>query len=76
MTNVVALKSHSRVKTTVPTDQDLLSIPRAAAGEYELSEEEIKKTRARVYSLNKDNAAGYRWRTMREGRLLMIWKIK
>lgn len=64
----------------VPTHQNLMDIPPSVAGVYELRPEEIKKVRARVYSLNKDNAFGWRWRTMVEkgyGRTstLLIWRI-
>jgi hypothetical protein len=65
-----------RPQSTVPNDLDLRAIPLARAGEYELSEREVKKTRSRVYSLNRDNAGGWRWRTLREGTLLLIWRIK
>ena len=61
---------------TVPTDQDINAIPLARAGEYELSDRECKKLRSRIYSLNKGNAAGRRWRTLRDGPILLVWRIK
>lgn len=65
----------------MPTDAELLAIPVAQAGEFELTEKEIGKLRRRLYGLNKDNAAGHRYRTMMERssysatHLLMVWKI-
>lgn len=62
--------------STMPTDNEILAIPRAKTGEYQLSDREMKKLRSRIYALNKDNAAGRRWRTMRDGDLLIVWRIK
>jgi hypothetical protein len=67
-------------RRAVPLMQDLMDIPPAVAGVYEMREEEIKRTRSRVYALNKDNAFGWRWRTLMEkgrGRYhtLLIWRI-
>jgi hypothetical protein len=50
-------------------------LPKANTGEFELSDAEAKTLRSRIYSLNKDNAAGWRWRTMRDGRFLLVWRI-
>lgn len=61
---------------SMPTDNDILAIPKARTGEYQLSDKEMKKLRSRIYALNKDNAAGRRWRTMRDGDLLIVWRIK
>lgn len=59
----------------LPSENDILSIPRAVAGEYDLNEAEVKTLRSRIYALNKNNAAGWRWRTMREKGLLLVWRI-
>lgn len=69
-----------RTANSVPSLQNLMDIPASVAGVYELRPEEIKRVRSRVYSLNKDNALGWRWRTMVEkgyGRTdtLLIWRI-
>lgn len=64
------------LRTQVPTDDAIMSIPLAKAGEYELSDREVKTLRYRIYALNKNNAAGWRWRTLREGRFLMVWRIR
>lgn len=60
----------------VPTLQEIQAIPTAACGEYELNDKEAKTLRSRIYALNKNNASGWRWRTMREGRLILVWKIR
>lgn len=64
------------VTPTLPTEAAILSIPLARAGEYELSDREMKTLRSRIYSLNKHHVHGWRWRTMREGNRLMVWRIK
>lgn len=64
------------VSPTLPTEMEIQAIPLARAGEYELSEKEMKTLRSRIYSLNKNHYAGWRWRTMREGNRLLVWRIK
>jgi hypothetical protein len=64
----------------VPSLQDLMDIPAAVAGVYEMREEEVKRLRSRIYALNKDNHYGWRWRTLLErgrGRYhtLLVWRI-
>lgn len=61
---------------TMPSEQDILGIPLAKSGEYELSDIECKRLRSRIYAINKDNAAGWRFRTIREGTLLLVWRIR
>lgn len=58
----------------VPTDQQIALIPLARAGEFELSDKEIRLTRQRIYGINKDGIRKYR--TIREGPILMVWRIK
>lgn len=65
----------------MPTEAELLAIPIAQSGEFQLTEPEIAKLRRRLYGLNKSNAAGWRFRTMMERstysawHLLMVWRI-
>lgn len=59
----------------VPSLAAIESIPRASCGEYHLTAKEAKQLRSRIYSLNKNNARGWRWRTLREGELLLVWRI-
>ena len=72
--NIAHLKP-ARRGGPMPTMDDIQAIPRAAAGEYDLSEKEARRLRSRIYSLNKNNAAGRRWRTLRDGTLLIVWRI-
>lgn len=60
----------------LPSEIEITSIPLARAGEYELSDREMKTLRSRIYSLNKHHVHGWRWRTMREGSRLLVWRIK
>lgn len=59
----------------IPTDAELTAIPLATAGEFDLSDLETVKTRRRMYALNKDNTS-FRFRSMREGTLLLVWRIR
>ena len=62
--------------TTIPSESDIYSIPLARAGEFQLSPKECKTLRSRIYALNKNNAVGRRWRTLRDGDILLVWRIK
>lgn len=62
------------IQRGVPTEAQINSIPLAYPGVYELSDKECAKTRAFLYSINKDQIR--RYRTMREGSLLFVWRIK
>lgn len=64
----------------LPSMGDLKRLPLARGGTYELTPSQVIAARARVYTLNKDNAAGWRWRTMttraKRGRfILTIWRV-
>lgn len=60
----------------MPSEADLLKIPKARCGEYELSDKECQRLRSQIYSINKHNVVGRRYRTMRDGSLLIVWRIK
>lgn len=64
------------VGRTMPSESDILRIPKARCGEYELSDKECQRLRSQIYGINKNNAAGRRYRTMRDGPLLVVWRIK
>ena len=49
--------------TTLPSTNDLARLPIAESGSYILNAEQIATLRQRIYSLNKDNARGWRWRS-------------
>ena len=57
----------------VPTEHELTNMPVAYSGEFELSDKEVKQTRRLIYSINKQGR--FRYRTLREGRYLQIWRI-
>lgn len=59
----------------LPTEAELLAIPLAATGEYELTDKETKQLRSRIYALNKNNAT-FRWRTMRDAPYVILWKLR
>lgn len=46
-----------------PSADDILRLPLAEGARYQLDQLDIIRVRARVYALNKDNAAGWKWRT-------------
>jgi hypothetical protein len=78
--NITKVNLKKDAPRKVPTTQDIMDVPPADAGVYMLTENEIKQIRSRVYALNKDNAFGWRWRTLVEpgrGRYqqLLIWRI-
>lgn len=62
------------IQRGIPTEAQIQSIPLAYPGVYELSERETNKTRAFLYGINKDGIR--RYRTMKEGSLLFVWRIK
>lgn len=77
LSNVVQLPSPSVAPTKgLPSETDILRIPKARCGEYELSDKECQRLRSQIYSINKHNVAGRRYRTMRDGPLLIVWRIK
>lgn len=81
LTNVVHLpapvsRSNGPVTRALPTETDILRLPKARCGEYELTDKECQRLRAQIYSINKHNVAGRRYRTMRDGPLLIVWRIK
>jgi hypothetical protein len=76
----VAAARPTTMVNTLPSTGDLKNLPLARGGTYLLTPEQVTAARARVYSLNKDNAAGWRWRTMttraKRGYVtLTIWRV-
>ena len=64
----------------LPSAGDLKRLPLARGGTYVLTSDQVTAARARVYALNRDNAAGWRWRTMAEraprGRVILtVWRV-
>lgn len=62
-------------QTSMPTLEQVWQIPLAQAGEFELTDKEAQTLRTRIYAINKNNAWDRRYRTMRDGRLLIVWRI-
>lgn len=59
----------------IPSNNDLLNISLSKATEYEVNMKECKTIRSRIYSINKNNAANRRYRTLYERGILMVWRI-
>jgi hypothetical protein len=57
-----------------PSIYDLQRLPIARSGEFDLSDREAAQTRRLIYSINKQGK--FRYRTLREGSLLQVWRIK
>jgi hypothetical protein len=58
----------------VPSIYALEHMPIARSSEFELSDRETAQTRRLIYSINKQGR--FRYRTMRDGTLLQVWRIK
>jgi hypothetical protein len=58
----------------IPNREDILNLPIAQSGEYELSDKETKRLRSRIYGINKDGIR--RYRTLRDGRYVIVWRLK
>lgn len=58
----------------IPSESQILAIPLSRGGEFELTERETRTLRSRLYAINKDGIR--RYRTMREGNLVTVWRIK
>jgi hypothetical protein len=58
----------------LPTPEEIASIPLVDVAEFELSEEEVKTLRRHLYAVNKDGIR--RFRTLREARFILVWRIK
>jgi len=78
-TNQANQAGNKRV-TNLALMQEIMDLPAANAGLFEMKEDEIKRFRSRIYSLNRDNAFGWKWRTLVEPKkgiynLLLVWRI-
>lgn len=58
----------------LPSDTELYAIRVADQGEYELTDKELRTLRSRIYAINRDGIC--RYRTMREGPYVHVWRIK
>lgn len=89
---VLALPSSGYAASGIPSLVDILALPLAHAGRYELYEGEIQTLRARIYAINMNNAGKRKYRTSklplsrsappRKGYadtrkyLLLVWRVK
>jgi hypothetical protein len=58
----------------LPTEEEIANIPLVHVAEFELSEDEVKTLRRHLYAVNKDGIR--RFRTLREARFILVWRIK
>lgn len=74
-----------------PSTSELFALPLAQGAQYLLDDGDIIRVRARIYMMNKENAAGWRWRTTKIAartksknskviknliHTLIVWRIK
>lgn len=60
--------------TIIPTDSQFMKMRKAHAMELELTDKETQQVRNRLYAINKDGIC--RFRTFRDGNILVIWRFK
>lgn len=60
--------------TRPPTKLEIDEIGRAPVAEFDLKEKEIRDLRAELYKINHDKIR--RYRTVKEGNILLVWRIK
>lgn len=66
--------NQERFNGNTTTDR-ILALPKAVQGEFEMSDKEVERTRRLIYWINKNHPKGHRYRTMRDGTLLLVWRI-
>lgn len=67
-------RSAQRLKR-IPTRAEIEAIPVVAASEFDLSDRETAKLRRILYAINRE-ARGVRYRTLRDGSLVLVWGIR
>lgn len=58
----------------LPSNDELNSIKLVDIAEFELSEKETRHLRTHIYAINRDGIR--RYRTLREGPVVLVWRIK
>lgn len=58
----------------LPTMDELASIKLVDITEFELSDKETRQLRTHLYAINRDGIR--RYRTLREGPVILVWRIK
>lgn len=70
------------VAPAVPSMADILALPVAQRGAYEVAEADVRVVRSRIYTLNQKHARGWKWRTacLPSGRRgtynLIVWRVR
>lgn len=64
----------ARLRYTRWDDAAIQAISVVPITEFELSDKELRQLRAHLYKVNRDNIR--RYRTLREGRIVLVWRIK
>lgn len=66
-----------RLDPSTPAERLAGMIPLATGAEFDFGNDGkgMARYRSQLYGLNKDNAAGWKFRTMRNGSLLMVWRL-
>ena len=60
--------------TRLPTGDELADIPLVPVTEFELSDKELRQLRYHLYAINRDQIR--RYRTLKVGRIVLVWRIK
>lgn len=58
----------------LPTNDELANIKLVDITEFELSDKELRQLRTHLYAINRDGIR--RYRTLREGTVVLVWRIK
>lgn len=58
----------------IPSKEVIERIPLSRGGEFELTDKETRTLRSRLYAINRDGIC--RYRTMREGSIVTVWRIQ
>jgi len=66
----------ARNKMGVKVGGTILGLARAAQGEFQLTKKEAQKTRAYIYWINKNHPRGFRFRTLYDDGMLLVWRIR
>lgn len=66
----------------LPSMGDIINLPLAMAGRYDLDAGQVQVVRSRIYALNQAHARGWKWRTAklpagkRNRFSLIVWRVK
>jgi hypothetical protein len=71
--SVTTINGRLRYSRT-PTTAELDLIPLVNVVEFELNDKELRDLRSELYKINRDGIR--RFRTLKEGTLVLIWRIK